>query len=64
MLTDTSEMIRKEKEAMCWVSGLCQREQSETRRRRLHMETVKDDIYDCGGSFIGVIYTNLSRLLA
>lgn len=57
-------MIRKEKETMCWASGLCQREQSETRRRRLHMETVEDDVYDGGGSFIGVIYTNLSRLLA
>lgn len=56
-------MIRKEKEAMRWVSGLCPREQSET-KRRLWMETAEDDIYDGGGSFIGVIYTNLSRLLA
>lgn len=57
-------MIRKEKEAMCWVSGLCQREQSGARRRRLHMETAEDEIYDGGGSFIGVIDTNLRRLLA
>lgn len=57
-------MIRKEKEAMCWVIGLCQREQSETKRGSLHMETAEDGIYDGGGSFIGVIYTNLSRLLA
>lgn len=61
---DTNEMIRKEKEAMCWVSGLCPREQRETKRRRLRMETAEDDIYDGGGSFIGVIDTNLSRLLA
>lgn len=57
-------MIRKEKKAMCWVIGLCPREQSETKRGSLHMETAEDGIYDGGGSFFGVIYTNLSRLLA